>query len=95
MRGKNKVVMLFSSMEQKGKIKGNFHLNMFLLSLSLKRFLSEGRQEKGPARGPLAQRWITDSISPVGLYSTFGNSQCSAPIDPSIQFAEILGKEVQ
>jgi hypothetical protein len=27
-------VMLFSSMEQKGKIKGNFHLNMFLLSLS-------------------------------------------------------------
>ena len=34
MRGKNKVVMLFSSMEQKGKIKGNFHLNMFLLSLS-------------------------------------------------------------
>lgn len=80
----------------KGKDKGQLSSKYVLtLSLSLKRFLSEGRQEKGPARGPLAQRWITDSISPVGLYSTFGNSQCSAPIDPSIQFAEILGKEVQ
>lgn len=91
MRGNQKVVVFFSSMKQKGKREGNFRLNLFLLSL--KRFLKAGGKR---VRGPPVQRWITDGIYPVGLSSAFGNSQCPAPIDPSIQFAEItLGKEVQ